>query len=582
MEKQGLQPVFWSGDLNRKVKHTKFRLLVGAFFAVWLMMWSWNSVWYVDQVLMGPVAAALNDGLCPISGKHFPEDFAILKKTLDTVLFDESFKNSSAAKLGGAVRIATEIKDDWRDIEGEDFASFAELHKYLKHTFPAIYEKLTVETVNKYGLVYTWQGTNDSLKPILLTAHQDVVPVEWATSNRWTYHPYSGHFDGDRVWGRGASDCKSLLIGLLETVELLISDNFSPNRTIIIALGYDEEASGTLGAEKIAEVLYNRYGQNSIYALIDEGNEGIEKVSDRYFAQVVTGEKGYVDSVILLTTPGGHSSVPPDHTSIGIASQLITLIEDTPFESQLTNVNPFLGFLQCYAVHSQEIKPALKKSILKAGLDRDANKNLVKYLDRDRHTRYLIRTSQATDIIFGGIKSNALPESVKILINSRISVESSVAETAKKITKNILEIANTFDLGLIVEGKELKPVTEQGFFNYTLVDQLELAPVTPWSGDVWKVFSGTLRHFYEDVVYNGTIKEPLVVTPGLIGGNTDTKSYWKLTNNIYRYQPGNLNKQSNNIHTVDESVDIHSHLNIVAFYYEYLHNVNLPSDFDHE
>ena len=74
---------------------------------------------------------------------------------------------------------------------------------------------LVVTKVNTYGLHYEWTGSNPSLKPLLLTAHQDVVPVEPATINEWKYPPYSGHFDGENVWGRGSEDDKSGLIGIM-------------------------------------------------------------------------------------------------------------------------------------------------------------------------------------------------------------------------------------------------------------------------------------------------------------------------------------------------------------------------------
>lgn len=36
------------------------------------------------------------------------------------------------------------------------------------------HEKLHLELVNEHGLLYTWQGSDEQLKPILLMAHQDV------------------------------------------------------------------------------------------------------------------------------------------------------------------------------------------------------------------------------------------------------------------------------------------------------------------------------------------------------------------------------------------------------------------------
>lgn len=43
----------------------------------------------------------------------------------------------------------------------------------------------------------------------------DVVPVLPATRDLWTHDPYGGEYDGTYIWGRGSSDDKSGLIGIL-------------------------------------------------------------------------------------------------------------------------------------------------------------------------------------------------------------------------------------------------------------------------------------------------------------------------------------------------------------------------------
>ena len=39
---------------------------------------------------------------------------------------------------------------------------------------------------------------------VLFMSHQDVVPVPEVTINDWKYPPWEGHFDGERIWGRGS------------------------------------------------------------------------------------------------------------------------------------------------------------------------------------------------------------------------------------------------------------------------------------------------------------------------------------------------------------------------------------------
>lgn len=101
-------------------------------------------------------------------------------------------------------------------------------------------------------------------------AHQDVVPVLKVTESRWKYPPYSAHYDGRYIWGRGATDCKNNLIGVLEAFEILLEKDFTPGRSILAGFGFDEEISGPQGAQFIAKHLEDTRGKDSIELIVDE------------------------------------------------------------------------------------------------------------------------------------------------------------------------------------------------------------------------------------------------------------------------------------------------------------------------
>ncbi|CAH6722350.1 carboxypeptidase S [[Candida] jaroonii] len=519
------------------------------------------------------------DSFCPLVPKikaTHDED------VIDMILNDKKFRKQSTERWSDSVKIPTVLFDGTIHADAvEDkeelykleplWKNFEKFHDFLNETYPLVHKKTKVEKVNKFGLIYTWEGKNSSLQPIFLNAHQDVVPVEETTIDQWSFPPFEGVESNGFVYGRGVSDCKNLLIGIMETIELLLQNKFKPERTIIIGFGYDEESAG-LGAKAIADFLLDRYGPQSIYMLIDEGSEGFMEIGGTKFIAPATSEKGYLDSQIDLFTPGGHSSVPPKNTGIGIMSRLITLIEDTEFKSMVTNGNPTLGLLQCMAEHSN-IEKSLKSDILRAQFDVEANARLVHYLiNEGGEQKAVISTSQAVDMITGGVKSNALPEHVSAVVNHRIAFEESVQSTSEKILGNIQEIAERFELGIIMDGKVLVEPTKNGYFNYTLREALEPAPVTATGTEVWNLFGGSLRYFYEDIMFP-KLNETYVVSPLLAGGNTDTKSYWDLTTNIFRYQPG-TGFEDSNIHSVDEMYPIDGHLAVIAFYYFFLQNLH--------
>lgn len=527
------------------------------------------------------------DSLCPIVDKVDPNDFIYESDTLDIVLHDASFRNASMEKLLGAVRYPTQVYDDminpnsaetledlykleprWKEME--------KFHGYLESTFPLVHKHLKLEKVNKFALVYTWKGSDSTKKPILLTAHYDVVPVQEETLSQWKYPPFTGGFDGKYLYGRGVSDCKDLLIGLMETIEILLSEGkFDPKRTIILGFGYDEEALGT-GALEIFKHLISRYGSDSFFQIIDEGDSGITEYEGNKYILPATGEKGHLDSVIELYTPGGHSSIPPKHTSIGLLSKLISEIEDEEFNSIISNSNPVLNQLQCVAEHSPTVDKELKNNILKAHLDATSNAKLLDFLTKDIESKYLVTTSQAVDIIQGGVKSNALPEHVSVLINHRIAIEESVASTGQKVVDQIVDFAKRYELGVVYDGQVLLKATDKGYFNYSLVEPLEPAPVTPMGDEIWNVYGGSLRYLYEDLVFKGS-NETFIFAPYISTGNTDTKSYWDLTRNIFRYAPG-LETPHDNIHSINERLNFRGHTLIIAFYYYYLQIVDQIAD----
>lgn len=297
----------------------------------------------------------------------FPSRKSAALDSMDEFLTSPQFFNASVARVAGAVQIPTQSYDGMRPVGEDDrWDVMYDLALYLEHTFPLVHSTLQLEKVNTHGLLYTWQGSDSSLKPTVLMAHQDTVPVEVSTIGQWTHPPFSGEFDGRFVWGRGASDCKNSLVGILEAVELLVDAGFSPKRTLVLSFGFDEESAGSQGAGRLAQAILDRYGKDSVEIIVDEGS-GLEKQWGTLFALPAVAEKGYIDVDVIVKMPGGHSSIPPKHNGIGVMGELITHIESNLYEPHLHAENPFLGALYCGAAHAAEFPPSLKKELRHRG-----------------------------------------------------------------------------------------------------------------------------------------------------------------------------------------------------------------------
>ena len=476
-------------------------------------------------------------------------------------------------RLSAAVNVPTESYDDNGDVEEDPrWRTFPEFHAVLKKLFPGVHAKADRDFINRYGLVYTIRGRSKDLKPVMLTAHQDVVPA--SSPDRWIHPPYEAYFDGHHLWGRGASDCKNNLIGVMSTVEFLLENHWTPKRTIILAFGFDEETGGVRGAATIAEYLQRIWGKDGIEMILDEGGMGLTTVGDYVYARPGVAEKGYLDAVLTVDTPGGHSSRPATpYSGIGIMAEIIVALEANPFTPLLTKENPFRDFLECQARYTpKELEPWLRHALETD--EQDLGKRLADV--RGGEIRYSMQTSQAVDIIRGGNKVNALPETVTATVNYRIAPHDSLDIVKKHILRHAEPVVRKHNLELVDwngSNTSAPDASRKSGGTLTLhsVNELHPAPVSPTdiSDPVWSLFSGTIRSVFETVAL---LQGKTVVPVGdMMLGNTDTIHYWDLTRYIYRFSP-RREGTSFGVHTMDERVEMKAHLEAMRFYYEVIRN----------
>lgn len=420
-------------------------------------------------------------------------------------------------------------------------------------------------------------------------AHQDVVPID--DPSDWTHPPFAGVFDGEWIWGRGASDCKNVLIGLLSVLEDLVAQNWKPQRTVVLAFGFDEESHGFLGAASIAPALEKKYGKDSFEFILDEGGMGLQSLGDEsdpagevVYALPGVGEKGSMDLGLELAVPGGHSSIPPAHTGIGIISEIIYELERQElFTALLEPWHPSYGTLQCQARYS----PHHVESWLAGKLAEGDAAELAEAVAESRGpaVRYTLQTSQAADLIRGGVKTNALPEKISAVVNYRVALHQQPEQLLERAERIIRPIAARHNV--TVQTSDAKDeASDRTLTLAPLSEPLVPAPISPTdplTSKVWARFSGVTRSVFESHP-NPLAKNPtsastsdkgntkssagptVVVTGDVMTGNTDTRFYWSLSENIYRWGPSRVGGTLN-IHTVDERVLLDVHLEGMMLYY---------------
>ncbi len=465
-------------------------------------------------------------------------------KALDYVHIDGK---SVAERLGLAVQYKTV---SFHDPEKFDGNAFTGLHRLFQTLYPQVHSQLTREVINDYSLLYTWEGKNPDLKPIMLISHLDVVPAETGEDSGWRYPPFSGEIAEGYVWGRGTLDIKNGVIGILEAVEYLLKQGFQPERTVYIGFGHDEEVGGANGAVAIAELLESRGVQ--LGSLLDEGGNvmlGFLPGVEEPVGVVGISEKGYLSLRLTVEVEGGHSSMPEEETAIGILSRAVTLLEADKMPSHLEVVEFLMGYLGSALPFFQRMLFA--NTWLFGGI-------LKNKLSESNVMNASIRTTTAPTMIYAGVKDNVLPAKAEAVVNFRILP----GDDLRSVYEMVLERIG--DERVQVEPFEGETLEGEAGWDPSPVADTESAYFTKTSRLIKGVFPGSL------------------VAPYLVLGGTDARHYTPVTENAFRFTPVAIDKQDlKGVHGVNERLSLENCSKMVGFYIAYIQEISsLPVEVD--
>ncbi|KRM87035.1 M20 family metallopeptidase [Liquorilactobacillus vini] len=128
-----------------------------------------------------------------------------------------------------------------------DMLDTTEITKYIRNYLSKNnIESKTYEAKSKlYNIIAHIGSTNG--KQLILCGHDDTVPV--GDESKWEFPPFSGNIVDDYFQGRGASDMKGGVAGILFIFVLIHRYHLEPkNGGISLVIVPDEESSGKYGA----------------------------------------------------------------------------------------------------------------------------------------------------------------------------------------------------------------------------------------------------------------------------------------------------------------------------------------------
>lgn len=431
------------------------------------------------------------------------------------------------ARLQGGLRIQTVSHEGGAD---RDDAAFTAFREHLRVSYPLVHEQLHVEHIADHGLLYRWVGSESDRAALVLLAHQDVVPIDPGSEADWTHPPFEAVVADGYLWGRGSLDDKGSLFAILEAIESLLADGYTPRRDVYVALGHDEELGGSEGAVAIAARLADAGA--SIGLVVDEGGSVIGDLFpgvDGSIAAVGVAEKGYLSLALEVAGAGGHSSIPPSTTQIGRLAAAVLKLERNPFPSRLDGASRAF-FEQGIGPETPFLHRMLYANLwffdplLRAVLDRVPGANA------------LIRTTTAPTVFHAGMKDNVLPARARAVVNFRLLP----GDSSDAVIERVRAVVDDPDISIEALPKRKEPVAGSSL-----------------DGEGWQVLSRSIREVFPDSI----------VAPYLLVAGSDSRHFRELCDCVYQFIPFRLRPEDmKRAHGTDERIAVDGLADAVRFY----------------
>ncbi|MGB1466394.1 MAG: M20/M25/M40 family metallo-hydrolase [Alcanivorax nanhaiticus] len=425
----------------------------------------------------------------------------------------------SAAALS---RLSTALQFKTLPDHADDFSAF---HTFLRQSFPLVHRRLSLEKFG-HSLLYHWPG-GEQCAPLLLTAHQDIVPVE--APQAWQHPPFDGVIENGYIWGRGSMDDKGSLMAILESAEAMLAKGDAPPCDVWLAFGHDEETGGTHGAAVMAAELLSKGLRFAM--VLDEGGmvlPGETLGVDGRVALIGIAEKGYLSVTLEAHGAAGHSSRPPNNSAVSVLAHALVALQDSPRPAALSG--PTRLMLEQVAPYQSFVRRLVFANLWMF------EPVVIHQLAAKPDTHALLRTTMAPTMLNAGVKDNVLPATARAVINFRLAP----GETRESL---MLWLEQTLPVG--VEASIF-----DGFF-------AEPSAISPTDSPAYRQLSALAE---------GLPSEPLPV-PFLLIAGTDARHYQALSDSVYRFLPMSLSREDvARFHGANERLAVAQYQAMMRFY----------------
>ena len=256
---------------------------------------------------------------------------------------------------------------------------------------------------NRGNLIARIEGRSGNAG-LMFMSHTDVVPVE--DESKWRFPPFSATIADGRIFGRGATDCKGLLTAQLMAVRILKRNGIELEDGLILAAGADEEHGGRYGFGWLADNYPEKLA--APFAVNEGGGTPIEAAGALTYVLGV-GEKGRLQVEIDVKGTSSHASVPWQGTNaLYRLSRALSSIEG--FEADRDTSGAIFDHLSTFAIEHAPSADNVDDIIAEIEPDNPRFASMLRALSRMTLTPTMVQ---------GGIKSNSVPESIRLTCDVR-------------------------------------------------------------------------------------------------------------------------------------------------------------------
>ena len=450
--------------------------------------------------------------------------------------------DDAVARFQELLRIPTVSREDPTKVDRKPFKRWVPT---LRRLFPKVFAASELTMIDEFGILLRWPGADPALDPIVMMAHQDVVPVD---GQDWEHDPFAAEIHDGEIWARGSLDTKCIGAAFFEAAEHLVRSGYVPPRDVWFFSSNGEEVAGPAAADAVTWL--RDHGIHP-YLVLDEGGAvaadaplGVREP----VAMVGVSEKGHVDLTVTAHADGGHASTPAATDATRLLARVCERIASNPGAPEFTPaLDATLSELAARA--GGAMRPVFANLWLTRPL-------VARIMAGGHETAAMLRSTYALTQLEGSPAHNVLPPQARANFNVRTAPFETTADAiarARRLAAEECEASGVSPDHVTVEVNEAVPWTEP-------------APISPFVGDpAFDYLHRCVAGVYPEAGF----------APYVQNSCTDSREFCAICDRVYRFAGFVYSAKARGlIHAPNERIGVDVYKRGVEFYVAFLANLS--------